>query len=649
MGDGLTLLDTRRLAAIIEASSDLVGLTGPNGETWFLNLAGRRLLGFGENEDLSRLKIEDYHSADAGRLVRDEAMPAALAQGVTTFENTFRHRSGRNIPVSQMLIAHRDATGKLECFSTVARDISEQKEAEESLRASEERFRLLLDDLHVGVLVQDAEARILVSNPKALELLGLTKDQLLGRTSFDPTWNVVHEDGSDFQADEHPVPLAVRTSKPVRNVTMGVFRPTRKDRVWLLVNAEPQRRPDGTVRRVVCTFSDITDRKKLEESLLQSQKLEAVGRLAGGIAHDFNNLLTVIMGYVEDIAGTLSPGTREHNELTVALEASQRAAGLTRQLLAFARRHVIAPKLVDLNEVVQDIERMLRRLIGEQIDLRRHEATGLWPVKVDRTQIEQVILNLAVNARDAMPDAGVLTIETGNVVLGDEYAAAHAGVTPGEYVMLAVSDTGTGIPRELQPHIFEPFFTTKGPLRGTGLGLATVHGIVKQHGGHIWLYSEPASGTAFKIYLPRATTGDVEAVPLKTLLKPRVRGGETLLLVEDEELVRSYALRVLERGGYQVLSAADPLEALKLAEAHRGTISLLVTDVIMPHMSGQKLATELTEQRPELRILFVSGYTENTIAHHGVLEPDVAFLPKPYTPTDLLQRVREVLDEGASS
>ncbi len=391
MSDGLTLLDTRRLAAIIEASSDLVGVTGPNGETWFVNRAGRKLLGFGESEDLSHLSIEDYHSADAGRLVREEAVPAALAQGVTTFENTFRHRSGRNIPVSQMLIAHRDANGKLECFSTVARDISEQKEAEESLRASEERFRLLLDDLHVGVLVQDAQARILVSNPKALELLGLTKDQLLGRSSFDPSWSVIHEDGSAFTGEEHPVPTSVRTGKPVRNVTMGVFRPTTKDRVWLLVNAEPQRSPDGSVRRVVCTFSDITDRKKLEESLLQSQKLEAVGRLAGGIAHDFNNLLTVIMGYVEDIAGTLSPGTREHNELTVALEASQRAAGLTRQLLAFARRHVIAPKLVDLNEVVHDIERMLRRLIGEHIDLRRHEAPGLWAVKVDPTQIEQVI------------------------------------------------------------------------------------------------------------------------------------------------------------------------------------------------------------------------------------------------------------------
>jgi signal transduction histidine kinase/CheY-like chemotaxis protein len=430
---------------------------------------------------------------------------------------------------------------------------------------------------------------------------------------------------------------------------MGVYRPASNDRVWLLVNAEPQRGPDGAVRRVVCTFSDITDRKKLEDSLLQSQKLEAIGRLAGGIAHDFNNLLTVIMGYVEDIAGTLPAGTREHSELTVALEASQRAASLTRQLLAFARRHVIAPKLVDLNHVIHDIEHMLKRLIGEHIELRRHEATELWPIKVDPNQIEQVILNLALNARDAMPESGLLTLETGNVVLDPEYAAAHSGVTPGEYVMLAVSDTGSGIPREAQPHIFEPFFSTKG-LHGTGLGLSTVHGIVRQHGGHIWLYSEVSRGTAFKIYFPRAPGEEAaNTIAPKVLLKPRVRGGETLLLVEDEELVRSYALRVLERAGYRVLSAADPLEALKLAEAHRGSISLLVTDVVMPHMSGQKLATALLDQRPELRVLFVSGYTENTIAHHGVLDPGVAFLPKPYTPVDLLTRVREVIDEGASA
>ena len=648
MSDGLSRLDTRRLAAIIDASSDLVGVAGPDGKTWFLNRAGRRLLGFGEKEDLSELTIEGYHSAEAARLVREEAIPAALAQGVTTFENTFQHRSGRNIPVSQMLIAHRDEQGKLECYSTVARDRSEQKEAEESLRASEERFRLLLDDLHVGVVVQDAAARIVVSNPKALELLGLTQDQLLGRTSFDPRWNVIHEDGSEFPGEQHPATTAIRTGRPVRNVTMGVHRPASNDRIWLLVNAEPQRGSDGTIRRVVCTFSDITDRKKLEDSLLQSQKLEAVGRLAGGIAHDFNNLLTVIMGYVEDIAGTLPEGTRERHELTMALEASQRAAGLTRQLLAFARRHVIAPRLVDLNTVIRDLERMLVRLIGEHIHLRRHEAAGLWPIKVDPTQIEQVILNLALNARDAMPESGSLTIETGNVVLDDDYAAAHAGVTPGEYVMLVVSDTGTGIPREIQSHIFEPFFSTKG-ARGTGLGLATVHGIVRQHGGHIWLYSEDSRGTAFKIYFPRAAVSGEPEGAAKILFKPRVRGGETLLLVEDEELVRSYAERALERGGYRVLSASDPLEALKLAEAHRGTISLLVTDVILPHMSGQKLASRLVEQRPELRVLFVSGYTENTIAHHGVLDPGIAFLAKPYTPADLLKRVREVIDEGASA
>ncbi len=631
------------LAAIVETSSDFVGIADPDGRVLFVNRAGREMLGLSVERSLDELTIGDFHSPEAAALVKEHGLPAALALRVATIENTMRRfDDGQDVPVSQLIIAHRGDRGQVSCFSTVARDISSQKSAEEALRGSEERFRLLIDDLHVGVLVQDAEARIVLSNSKALELLGLTLDQLLGKSSLDPAWNVIHEDGTDFPGSTHPVPTAIKTGKPVRNVIMGVWRPSRGDRVWLLVNAEPQL-TGGAVERVVCTFSDVTDRKQLEETLLQSQKMEAVGRLAGGVAHDFNNLLTVIIGYVEDVASSLPANAREREELSIALGAAQRAAGLTRQLLAFARRELIVPQVVDLNAVMDATERMLGRLIGEHIELSCRRAPGLWSVRVDPHQIEQVIVNLAVNARDAMPEGGKLTIETANVTLGDDYASTHASVNAGDYVLLAVNDSGHGIDRDTLPHVFEPFFTTKEASRGTGLGLATVHGIVRQHGGHIWVYSELGRGTSFKIYLPRNVTSEPLEIAPKPVPIPR-SGNEVVLLAEDEELVRSFARRVLERGGYRVIPAANPLQALRLAAEFEGEIHLLVTDVVMPHMSGRKLAQELRAVRSGMRVLFVSGYTENYVVQHGVLDEGVAFLPKPYSPVELLARVRRVLE-----
>ena len=387
------------------------------------------------------------------------------------------------------------------------------------------------------------------------------------------------------------------------------------------------------------------DRHRVETATLQSQRLESVGRLAGGVAHDFNNLLTAITGYSELILEELPPGDRLREDVEEIRKAAARAGALTRQLLAFSRKQVLEPKPLDLNDVVADVEKMLRRLIGEDIKLETALQPDLGTVKADPGQIEQVIVNLVVNARDAMPQGGTITLETANVVLDGTYADQHIAVTPGRYVMFAVTDTGIGMDKETQARIFEPFFTTKGPDRGTGLGLSTVYGIVKQSGGSIWVYSEPAHGTTFKIYLPMV---DEEVIATTTSGDaPRtVNGTETVLLAEDEEVVRRLTGRILAQAGYHVLVATTGAEALAVSEAYDGPIHLLISDVVMPQMSGGELRRRLAAARPSVRILYLSGYTDPGIVQQGLLEGGAAFLQKPFTAEALLRKVRDVLDNG---
>src|SRR5439155_12538393 len=365
---------------------------------------------------------------------------------------------------------------------------------------------------------------------------------------------------------------------------------------------------------------DVTERRGLEQQFRQAQKMEAVGRLAGGIAHDFNNLLMVISGYCEFLLDRIGSDPALRGPAQEIASAAERATSLTRQLLAFSRKQLLAPKVMDLNSVVTENLQMLTRMIGEDIDLVMIPAADLGAVRADPGQIDQVIMNLAVNARDAMPQGGRLTIETANVTLDETYARLHAPVRPGEYVMLAISDTGMGMDAETQTHIFEPFFTTKG-LKGTGLGLSTVYGIVKQSGGYIWVYSEPGKGTAFKIYLPRvAESSQSEAVVATSSKTPKAEGGkETILLVEDEDTLRRLAREYLEKQGYNVVDAADGAMALQIAVAHEGVVHLLLTDVIMPGMNGRELAQRMLEIRPNVKVLYMSGYTENVIAHNGTL------------------------------
>jgi signal transduction histidine kinase/CheY-like chemotaxis protein len=418
----------------------------------------------------------------------------------------------------------------------------------------------------------------------------------------------------------------------------------KKDGTAVTVNlfAAPLRDAAGRVTGVLGLMEDVTGVKRLEQQFFQAQKMEAVGRLAGGVAHDFNNLLTAILGSTDLLLETLPPDHPGIEEATETRKAALRAADLTRQLLAFSRQQVLAPRVISLNDVVTDMHKMLRRMIGEDVELRMVLADNLGAVRADPGQIEQVIVNLAVNARDAMPNGGRLTIETLNADLDDAYAAEHTVVVPGHYVMLAVTDAGMGMDAETKARVFEPFFTTKPKGKGTGLGLATVYGIVKQSGGYAWVYSELGQGTSVKIYLPRVDApveGSRPAPPTTGSLG----GSETILVVEDQEEVRRLTRRILEARGYRVLVAASGPEALRLAEHEAGRIDLLVTDVVMPGMSGREVGLLLAPARPTMKVLYLSGYTDESIVHHGVLEPGVAFMQKPFNAEALARKVREVL------
>ena len=407
------------------------------------------------------------------------------------------------------------------------------------------------------------------------------------------------------------------------------------------LSVRASRDAQGQVEYYEAFVRDITGQRQLEAQLAQAQKMEAIGRLAGGVAHDFNNLLTVILSYSDLLLEDLPQDAATRDDIEQIRKAAQGASALTRQLLAFSRQQVLQPKIVDLNAAITGIEKLLARVLREDIQLRCALAPDAGTVKVDPGQLEQVLMNLAVNARDAMPNGGRLTIETANVDLDETYVQAHPVAAPGRYVMLAVTDTGVGMDAVTQARIFEPFFTTKDAGKGTGLGLATVQGIVQQSGGFIWVYSEPNHGTCFKVYLPRL---DAPVSKAEDAAGDAMHGTETVLVVEDMAAVRAVTCEMLKRFGFTVYDAADGITAVQIAEQLTGRIDLLLTDVVMPDINGRDLASRFRKTRPELKVLFMSGYTDDAVVRHGILQEGIAYLQKPFTPKSLVRKVREVLD-----
>jgi PAS domain S-box-containing protein len=508
------------------------------------------------------------------------------------------------------------------------------RDQHDQLRASEERFSKAFNASPVPMsIVTFKEGRYLEVNESFLRNSGYAREEVIGRTTTELGIYADPEERARLRRilEEDGVILNMEVRRCVKG---GEVRVALTSSEVIDLAGE---------RCILTTSNDITENKQLLLQLLQAQKMEAVGRLAGGVAHDFNNLLTAIIGYSQLIQRSLKEDEPIYAEVAEIEKAGQRAAALTGQLLAFSRKQVLKPRVLNLNAVIADFSKMLQRLIGEDVKLRTNLDLRIGSGVADPDQIGQVIMNLAVNARDAMPGGGKLTIETRNVHLDSSYASQHAEVQPGHYVMLAVSDTGCGMDKAAQARIFEPFFTTKEKDKGTGLGLSTVYGIIRQSGGHIWVYSEPGEGSSFKIYLP-AAENEFEAEP--TFMSPPalLSGTETVLLVEDEEGVRHFTRQVLEMNGYTVLEACNPDEAIGIATSYEGSIDLLVTDVVMPGMSGRELATSLILRRPATRVLYISGYTEKAIVHHGVLDSGIPFLPKPFTPDDLLSKVREVMN-----
>jgi two-component system cell cycle sensor histidine kinase/response regulator CckA len=640
----LVLREARYRTQFEAAPEAIVTLDVDSGRFIEVNQNAERLFGHRREELLEMNPLDISPSMQPDGRPSSEGIrfnvERAMVGEQPVFEWTHRNAAGRHIPCEIRLV-RLPAIGQNLCRGSIV-DISERKRLEAELRVSEASYREIFDNASDAIFVLDLQTfHILDANARASELTGYTKEELL---SSDSAEQYVDEPG--FTKKDGLAKLRLAAAGTVQ---VFEWKSRHKSGRTYFTEMSLRRAPIAGQERVLLFLRDINERKRLEQTLRQtedqlrhSQKMEAIGRLAGGVAHDFNNLLSVVLGYSTLVLASLDPDDPRAADIGEIKIAGERAAKLTKQLLAFSRQQVLAPAVVDLNDIVSRMDQMLRRVIGEDIHLRTEMGDGLGRVKVDEGQIEQVIMNLAVNARDAMPAGGTLTISTANVVLDEEYARTRRGVSAGPHVRMMVSDTGAGMDLNVQSRIFEPFFTTKEKGKGTGLGLSTVLGIVEQSGGSVEVQSRPGSGTTFKVHLP--ITHDVLA-PSRSTTPPRILvGSETLLLVEDEERLRALSSSILSDAGYRVIAATSALDALERCRHFAGPIHLLVTDVIMPDMNGRALAGHAARIRPEMKVLYVSGYADNSLFDLQGLSERVAFLQKPITPDILLRKVRETLD-----
>jgi len=596
--------------------------------------------------------LSTVHPDDLPR-VREHYQGTAQIRRSVSLEFRMRRHDGSWRNLLQIAIPRLDEQGRIVGYLGVDVDITDLKAKAARTEAAEQRYRLFVERSAEGIWRFEVDPPIPTDLPPEEQIPLMARNGVLAECNLAMARQYGRADPSELigarltdlldPAEPHNREfLLAFIAGGYQVVDAETHEFDKRQRRLVFLNTLVGIVEHGKLIRVWGLQRDVTERIQLEEEARQVRRMETAGRLAGGIAHDFNNLLTAILGTSDILLQSLDPQSEHHADVEEIKRAATRAAGLTHQLLAFSRRQVLQPKVLDLNELVRGVESLLRRLIGEHIQLSTRPAQGLWPVRADPGQLEQVIVNLCVNARDAMPTGGALVVETANIHLTDPPDGPETVIQPGRYVQLTVTDNGVGMDSDTRLHLFEPFFTTKEPGKGTGLGLATVYGIIKQSGGYIFVDSAPGEGSRFRVYLPQVE-GETERPAIQVPAPPTPTGRETILLVEDEESVRRLGRRILEGAGYRILEAADGAEALAVAEAWQGEFDLIVTDVIMPEMSGQELSTRLRERSPNLRILYVSGYTDDTILQHGQLLPNTGFLQKPFTPTSLLQRVQEVL------
>ncbi|OQX17126.1 MAG: hypothetical protein BWK76_10565 [Desulfobulbaceae bacterium A2] len=595
-----------------------------------INKAGEQLLGYSRNELLGKSDYDFFppHIADSFTTMDRQAL--TLKQPVDIPEEIIRLKNEEERILHTRKIPLLNDSGTPQYLLGISEDITAQKHAEESLN----KLSQAVEQSPVSILITDAAGNIEFANSHFTQTSGYSFAEVMGQNPR------IFKSGETSDTQYRHLWQTISSG----GVWRGEFHNRKKngELYWEQATIAPIRNAEHRITHYVAVKEDITEHKLLEEQLRQSQKMEAVGRLAGGVAHDFNNMLGVIVGHAELLLNQMDPAQPFFAPLQEIRKAAEKSGNLTRQLLAFARKQAIAPVLVDLNEVVEGMIKMLQRIIGEDIHLSWSPGRTLWPVMVDPGQIDQVLANLCVNARDAIAGVGKVTIETNNNSFDEAYCAEYPGYIPGDYVLLAVSDSGCGMTHDILANIFEPFFTTKEVGKGTGLGLATVYGIVKQNNGFINVYSEPGHGTTFKIYLPRQTAENGQS-PQNTIAAPIALGSETILIVEDDREILKITRMILEKQGYTVLATTSPLEAIRLADDYAGHIDLLLTDVVMPEMNGRDLAQTLTSHHPGIKQLFMSGYTANVIAHHGVLAPGIHFIQKPFSIQELAAKVRETL------